>query len=64
MPESTDIAGHIAAAAGPPLLPAAPEAAASAKRLYDQRQSLPLAPLLQQRRKWLLFIRKWMKLTV
>ena len=43
MPESTDIASHIAAAAGPPLLPADPEAAASAKRLYDQSQSLPLA---------------------
>lgn len=43
MPESTDIALHIATLVGPPLLPADPAERETAKRLYAASQALPLA---------------------
>jgi glutathione S-transferase len=43
LPESADIAAHIAGAVGPPLLPAEPAAARRATELYAMSQALPLA---------------------
>ena len=43
MPESTEIALHIAKIAGEPLLPSEPAEQEAAKRLYAASQALPLA---------------------